>query len=58
MFRHVKLIFCPQAGKNSLTDKEKEKLFGNTYSVDQLFDQMDANKDGEVCDFHRGFSIL
>ncbi|XP_078576755.1 uncharacterized protein LOC144862263 [Branchiostoma floridae x Branchiostoma japonicum] len=48
MFRHVKHIFCPQAGNNSLTSKQKKKLFGNTYSVDQLFDQMDANKDGEL----------
>ncbi|XP_035675831.1 uncharacterized protein LOC118415377 [Branchiostoma floridae] len=54
-----------EAGNNSLTDKEKEKLFGEAYSVDQLFDQMDANKDGEltfqeVHEFftNRGFSWL
>ncbi|XP_035670646.1 uncharacterized protein LOC118412112 [Branchiostoma floridae] len=54
-----------EAGKNSLTDKEKEKLFGEAYSVDQLFDQMDANKDGELTfqEVHqfftnRGFSWL
>ncbi|XP_078581056.1 uncharacterized protein LOC144864645 [Branchiostoma floridae x Branchiostoma japonicum] len=54
-----------EAGNNSLTDKEKEKLFGKTYSVDQLFDQMDANNDGELTfqEVHgfftnRGFSWL
>ncbi|XP_035671292.1 uncharacterized protein LOC118412511 [Branchiostoma floridae] len=46
-----------EAGNNSLTDKEKEKLFGEAYSVDQLFDQMDANKDGEVCDVQIRFFI-
>eukprot|EP00058_Branchiostoma_floridae_P006697 XP_002592185.1 hypothetical protein BRAFLDRAFT_88078 [Branchiostoma floridae] len=54
-----------EAGNNSLTDKEKEKLFGEAYSVDQLFDQMDANNDGELTfqEVHgfftnRGFSWL
>ncbi|CAH1246162.1 Hypp7665 [Branchiostoma lanceolatum] len=54
-----------EAGNNYLTDSEKKKLFGDAYSVDQLFDQMDADKDGkltfqEVHEFftNRGFSWL
>ncbi|XP_035688852.1 uncharacterized protein LOC118424405 [Branchiostoma floridae] len=39
-----------EAGNKSLTDKEKKKLFGKEYAnnVDQLFDQMDADKDGKL----------
>ncbi|KAI8521357.1 hypothetical protein Bbelb_011110 [Branchiostoma belcheri] len=54
-----------EAGNDSLTDKEKQKLFGESYSVDQLFNQMDADKDGmltfqEIHEFftNRGFSWL
>ncbi|XP_078571605.1 uncharacterized protein LOC144859186 [Branchiostoma floridae x Branchiostoma japonicum] len=56
-----------EAGDNSLTEIEKKKLFGEAYAynVDQLFDQMDANKDGkltfqEIHQFftNRGFSWL
>ncbi|XP_078571607.1 uncharacterized protein LOC144859187 [Branchiostoma floridae x Branchiostoma japonicum] len=54
-----------EAGDNSLTDEEKKKLFGKEYNVDQLFHQMDADKDGkltfqEIHQFftNRGFSWL
>eukprot|EP00058_Branchiostoma_floridae_P009055 XP_002594543.1 hypothetical protein BRAFLDRAFT_130803 [Branchiostoma floridae] len=36
-----------EAGNSSLTDTQKEKLFGKAYSVDQLFDQMDTDDDGK-----------
>eukprot|EP00058_Branchiostoma_floridae_P009056 XP_002594544.1 hypothetical protein BRAFLDRAFT_104465 [Branchiostoma floridae] len=54
-----------EAGNSSLTDTEKEKLFGKACSVEQLFDQMDTDDDGkltyqEVHEFftNRGFSWL
>ncbi|XP_078578096.1 uncharacterized protein LOC144863011 isoform X2 [Branchiostoma floridae x Branchiostoma japonicum] len=37
-----------EAGITSLTDGEKKKLFGEGHYVDQLFDQMDADKDGQL----------
>eukprot|EP00058_Branchiostoma_floridae_P013955 XP_002599443.1 hypothetical protein BRAFLDRAFT_81059 [Branchiostoma floridae] len=45
-----KTIGLMLAGNKSLTDKEKKKLFGKEYAnnVDQLFDQMDADKDGKL----------
>ncbi|CAH1238839.1 Hypp5644 [Branchiostoma lanceolatum] len=47
-----------EAGNNSLTEKEKKRLFGDAYSVDQLFDQIDADKDGKLTfqEFHQFFS--
>ncbi|XP_066301637.1 uncharacterized protein [Branchiostoma lanceolatum] len=62
--KELRMAFT-EAGNNSLTDKEKKRLFGEAYSVDQLFDQIDADKDGkltfqEVHQFfkNRGFSWL
>ncbi|CAH1246997.1 Hypp7805 [Branchiostoma lanceolatum] len=37
-----------EAGTMSLTDQEKKKLFGEGHYADQLFDQMDADKDGQL----------
>ncbi|XP_066303690.1 uncharacterized protein [Branchiostoma lanceolatum] len=37
-----------EAGTMSLTDQEKKKLFGEGHYADRLFDQMDADKDGQL----------
>eukprot|EP00058_Branchiostoma_floridae_P013953 XP_002599441.1 hypothetical protein BRAFLDRAFT_122765 [Branchiostoma floridae] len=48
-----------EAGDDSLTKNEKKQLFGEAYAhnVDQLFDQMDANKDGKVDDMERTIGV-
>ncbi|XP_066265652.1 uncharacterized protein [Branchiostoma lanceolatum] len=37
-----------EASDNSLDEEEKKKLFGEGYKVDKLFDQMDADKNGQL----------
>ncbi|XP_035662131.1 uncharacterized protein LOC118406311 [Branchiostoma floridae] len=37
-----------EAGDSSMEEEDKKKLFGEAYKVDKLFDQMDADKDGQL----------